>query len=55
MGEDTIPIMRDTKLLRILLNRMVLRISSASPTYVDDYTVGRSIRALAQPVPIGDA
>lgn len=52
--DDTIPIMRDTKLLRLLLNRMVLKIASASPTYIDDYTVGHSIRALAHPVPMGD-
>lgn len=53
--EDTIPIMRDTKLLRLLLNRMVLRIASASPTYVDDYTLGHAVRPLSQPVPTAAA
>jgi len=53
--EDTIPVMRDTKLLRLLLNRMVLKIAKASPTYVDDYTPNLAIRALSQAVPISEA
>jgi len=52
--EDTIPIMRDTKLLRLLLHRAVLKIAKASPTYVDDYTPGHAIRALSQTVPISE-
>jgi hypothetical protein len=49
--DEIIPLIRDTKLLRLVLNRMVLRIANASPTYIDDYTVGHAVRALAQSVP----
>lgn len=50
--DDVIQLIRDTKLLRLILNRMVLRIAKASPTYIDDYTVGHATRALSQPVPV---
>ena len=53
-SEDTIPTMRDTKLLRLLLNRMVLKIARASPTYFDDYTSGHAVRPLSQCVPISE-
>jgi hypothetical protein len=49
--EDSVPLVRDTNLLRILLNRLVLKIAGASPTYLDTYTVGWGLRALGQPVP----
>lgn len=48
--EDSIPIARETELLRSLLNRLVLRIASASPTYIDRYTPGYRVRPLSQPV-----
>lgn len=48
--EESIPLMRDTKLLQLLLHRVVLRIADASPQYMDNYTVGRSVRPLRYPV-----
>jgi hypothetical protein len=55
--EDTVGIVRDTKLLRTLLNRIVLRIADASPTYVDQFTLGFPVRPIAEGVPSegGDA
>jgi hypothetical protein len=49
--DDVVQLIRDTKLLRLILNRMVLRIAKASPTYIDDYSLGHANRALSQPVP----
>lgn len=49
--EDIIPIIRDTKLLRLVLNRMVLRIANACTTYIDDYSIGHAVRPLSQSVP----
>lgn len=49
--DEIVQLIRDTKLLRLVLHRLVLRISGASATYIDDYTVGHAVRPLAQPVP----
>lgn len=49
--DEVIQLIRDTKLLRLILNRMVLRIAKASPTYIDDYNVGHATRSISQPVP----
>lgn len=42
---------RETKLLRILLHRMVLAATDASNRYIDYYTLGFPIRNLNEPVP----
>lgn len=47
---DSIPTIRSAILLRIMLNRLVLRIASASPTYWDAYTPGYKIRGIGEPV-----
>ncbi|WP_454715045.1 hypothetical protein [Caulobacter segnis] len=48
--DDIIELIRDTKLLRILLNRMILKIANASTNYTDSYTIGHTIRPISQPV-----
>lgn len=48
--EDGIPTIRDNVILRTILNRMVLKIAGASPTYIDRYTPGYRVRALTQPI-----
>ncbi len=41
--------------MRTILNRMVLKIASASPTYIDRYTPGHRLRALSQPIDVDGA
>ncbi|MCG9914929.1 MAG: hypothetical protein MH112_01020 [Phenylobacterium sp.] len=48
--DESIPTARDTVILRTILNRMVLKIAGASPTYIDRYTPGYRVRALSQPI-----
>jgi len=50
--DDSIPTARDTVVLRTILNRMVLRIAGASPTYIDRSTPGHKVRALSQPIDV---
>jgi hypothetical protein len=52
---DSIPTARDTVILRTILNRMVLKIASASPTYIDRYTLGYRLRPLSQSIDVGNA
>jgi len=52
---DSIPTARDIVILRTILNRMVLKIASASPTYIDRYTLGHKVRPLSQPIDIDSA
>jgi len=50
--ESLIPTIRETKLLRIILHRIVLKITGASDCYHDDYSIGHSIRKVTDPVPV---
>jgi hypothetical protein len=50
--DESIPTARDTVILRTILNRMVLKIAGASPTYIDRYTPGYRVRALSQSIDI---
>lgn len=52
---DSIPTARDIVILRTILNRMVLKIAGASPTYIYRYTPGNRVRALSQPIDVGSA
>lgn len=49
--ESVIPTIMETKLLKIILHRMVLKITGASDRYYDDYTMGHAIRKVTEPVP----
>ncbi len=49
--DSVIPTIMETKLLKIILHRIVLKITGASDRYYDDYTVGRAIRNVTEPVP----
>jgi hypothetical protein len=49
--ENLIATIRDTQILRTILNRMVLKLSSASTQYNDYYTIGHPVRSLAEPLP----
>lgn len=49
---DSIPTARDIVILGTILNRMVLKIADASPTYIDRYTPGYRVRALSQPIDV---
>ena len=42
---------RNTKLLKIVLHRIILKITGASDLYFDDYTIGHAIRNVAEPIP----
>lgn len=53
--DDSIPTARDTVILRTTLNRMVLKIASASHTYIDRYTPGYRLRPLSQPIAVDSA
>lgn len=49
--EDVIQHMRDTKILRIILNRVILHLTTGSDFYCDDYTIGHAVRQLRDPIP----
>jgi hypothetical protein len=49
--DSIIPTIRETKLLKIILHRIVLKITAASDCYHDDYSIGLSIRKVTDPVP----
>jgi hypothetical protein len=49
--DSIIPTIRETKLLKIILHRIVLKITGASDRYHDDDTIGHSIRKVTDPVP----
>ena len=49
--DSVIPTIMETKLLKIILHRIVLKITGASDRYYDDYTVGHAIRNVTEPVP----
>jgi hypothetical protein len=49
--DSVIPTIMETKLLKIILHRMVLKITGASDRYYDDYTIGHAIRNVTEPVP----
>ncbi|HQT90320.1 MAG TPA: hypothetical protein PK677_17605 [Acidiphilium sp.] len=49
--DSVIPTIMETKLLKIILHRIVLKITGASDRYYDDYTLGHAIRNVTEPVP----
>ena len=49
--DSAIPTIRENKLLKIILNRLVLKITNASDSYYDDYTIGHARRHINEPVP----
>ena len=49
--DSFIPTIMETKLLKIILHRIVLKITGASDRYYDDYTIGHAIRNVTEPVP----
>jgi hypothetical protein len=49
--DSVIPTIMETKLLKIILHRIVLKITAASDRYYDDYTIGHAIRDVTEPVP----
>ena len=49
--DSVIPTIMETKLLKIILHRIVLKITGASDRYYDDYTIGHAIRNVTDPVP----
>ena len=49
--DSVIPTIMETKLLKITLHRIVLKITGASDRYYDDYTIGHAIRDVTEPVP----
>jgi len=46
--DSAIPTIRETKLLKIILHRIVLKITGASDFYYDDYSIGHCIRKLTE-------
>jgi hypothetical protein len=49
--DSAISTIRDTKLLKIILHRIVLKITGASDFYHDDYSIGHCIRKVTDPAP----
>jgi len=49
--DDVIQHMRDTKILRIILNRILLHLTNGSDFYFDGYTIGHAVRQLSDPIP----
>lgn len=49
--DNVIKYMRDTKILRIILNRIILHLTYASDFYVDGYTIGHAVRLLSDHIP----
>lgn len=49
-----IDVIRESKILRIIFDRMILRMTNASDYYVDYYTPGFPVRRLTEPVPADD-
>jgi hypothetical protein len=49
--DSIIPTIMETKLLKIILHRIVLKITGASDRYYDDYSVGHAIRNVREPIP----
>jgi hypothetical protein len=49
--DSVIPTIMETKLLKIILHRIVLKITGACDRYYDDYTIGHTIRNVTEPVP----
>ncbi len=50
--DSVIPTIRETKLLKIILHRIVLKITGASDSYHDDYSIGHSVQKVTDPVPV---
>ena len=50
MDEDPIAIIRETKLLRLIFHRILLKVTSGSDTYRDYYSLKFPIRRLEEPV-----
>jgi hypothetical protein len=50
-AEEYIGVIRETTLLRLRFNRMVLAITKASDTYYDYYTLDRPTRKLRESIP----
>jgi len=50
--DSVIQTVMETKLLKIILHRMVLKITGAGDRYYDDYSVGHVLRPLTEPVPL---
>jgi hypothetical protein len=48
---STIPTIKETKLLQLILHRLILKITGASDFYYDYYSIGLPIRPLIEPVP----
>lgn len=51
-NDSAIPIIRDTKILKIIVHRIILKITGASDYYNDDYTIGHAVRKVADPIPV---
>lgn len=52
--DSVIPTIMETKLLKIILHRIVLKITGAGDRYYDDYTIGHAIREVTEPVPFSN-
>lgn len=46
-----VELIRDIKLLRIRLHKMLFAMTGASDSYNDDFTIGHAVRKLGEPVP----
>jgi hypothetical protein len=49
--ENAIYVIRETKLLKVIIHRMIMTISGANSQYYDEYTLGRPVRQVTECVP----
>lgn len=52
--DSVIESIRSTKILRIILGRIIIRLTEGSDKYIDYYTFGHSVRNLSDPIPEND-
>lgn len=50
-NDDYISLIRDSKILHILCNRVLIKILSLSDNYIDFYTIGHPIRNISEQIP----
>jgi hypothetical protein len=50
-SDEYVQVVRDIKLLNIVLNRMLIAMTSASDSYIDYYSTYHPVRSIAEPVP----
>jgi hypothetical protein len=51
-SEEYVQVVRDIKLLKIVLNRMLIAMTNANGSYIDYYSKDHPVRNISEPVPV---